>query len=459
MSDAPLKKSSLLAYVLPGAPIAALGLPIVVYLPPFYAQDMGLGLGLVGTIFMIARFWDVITDPLMGVLSDRFPSRWGRRRHWIVLAVPILIACVYMVFMPPETFLGSPISGGYLLFWMLLLYIGYTLITISHLSWGAELHPDYHERSRIQGWREVAVVAGMVAALALPALIDRVAADGAAGMSRVAAMGWFIILAMPPAVLIAVSCVSERPQPKRPATKVPLSQTLRIIVTNKPLQKLVSADLLAGLATGATGSLFIFFVSHVIGLGHLASALLLLYFITGCVAAPIWIKISYRVGKHRALAIATMCRMVFAIMILFAPTGNMLAAAILFALFGSTYAAAPFLLRSIIADVADHDEAQSGVQRTGLYYSLLTLTNKIGHALAVGITYPLIEWIGFEATGMNSKETLNAFTAIFIGFPIICEIVLIAAIWNFPIDAASQAQTRMILEQRRQAALSEGAAD
>lgn len=459
MSDAPLKKSKLLAYILPGAPIAALGLPIVVYLPPFYAQDMGLGLGLVGAIFMIARFWDVITDPLMGVLSDRFPSRWGRRRHWIVLAVPILIGCVYMVFMPPETFLGSPISGGYLLFWMLLLYVGYTLITISHLSWGAELHPDYHERSRIQGWREVAVVAGMVAALALPALIDRVAPGGEAGIGRVEAMGWFIILLMPPAVLIAVSCVSERPQPPRAPTQLPLTQTLRVIVTNKPLQRLVSADLLAGLATGATGSLFIFFTSHVIGLGNLASALLLLYFITGCVAAPIWIKLSYRFGKHRALAIATLCRMGFATLILFVPTGDALVASILFALFGSTYAAAPFLLRSIIADVADHDEAQSGVQRTGLYYSLLTLTNKTGHALAVGITYPLIEWIGFDATGINSQDTLNAFTAIFIGFPVLCEIVLIATIWTFPIDATTQAQTRQILEQRRLAALGEGAAD
>ena len=91
-------------------PISALGLPLAVYLPPFYAGDMGLGLALVGTIFMLTRFWDVFTDPVLGILSDRFTTRWGRRRPWIVLATPILLWSAYMVFMP-----SPPVSGRYLL--------------------------------------------------------------------------------------------------------------------------------------------------------------------------------------------------------------------------------------------------------------------------------------------------------------------------------------------------------
>lgn len=78
----------LVAYSAPAAPIAALGLPIVVYLPPFY-QSLGLSLGVVGAIFMLGRFWDVITDPILGIVSDRVTTRWGRRRHWLVLSVPI----------------------------------------------------------------------------------------------------------------------------------------------------------------------------------------------------------------------------------------------------------------------------------------------------------------------------------------------------------------------------------
>jgi len=132
-----LTKKTIAAFVSPGIPLSALGLPLLVYLPPFYAEEMGLGLSLVGTIFMITRFWDVFTDPILGILSDRVTTPLGRRRHWIILSVPILMICVYKVFIPE-----AQITGNHLLSWMLLLYVGWTLLSISHMSWGAELSSD-----------------------------------------------------------------------------------------------------------------------------------------------------------------------------------------------------------------------------------------------------------------------------------------------------------------------------
>ena len=107
MAKGRISRGQLAAFALPSIPISALGLPIVVYLPPFYAEDMGLSLSLVGWIFMIARFWDVFTDPVLGTVSDRIHSPWGRRRHWIVLSVPMLMFCAYMVFVPT-----APVSSG-----------------------------------------------------------------------------------------------------------------------------------------------------------------------------------------------------------------------------------------------------------------------------------------------------------------------------------------------------------
>src|SRR5688572_9978251 len=143
MSDQerPLSVGQIAAFAAPAVPISALGLPLVVYLPPFYAE-LGIGHAAVGTIFMIARFWDVITDPVLGVVSDKFTTRFGRRRPWIALGVPILIWSVYKVFMPPQ---GA--TAAYLLWWMLVLYVGWTMLTISHMAWGAELSSRYHERS------------------------------------------------------------------------------------------------------------------------------------------------------------------------------------------------------------------------------------------------------------------------------------------------------------------------
>jgi Na+/melibiose symporter-like transporter len=148
--------------------MAAMGMPIAVYLPRFYSEGMGLSLVTVGTIFTIARIWDVITDPIMGVLIDKFDTRWGRRKHWIALSVPLLVLSVWMVFMPNR----EDVSATYLLTWLILLYIGYTMMAITHQSWGAELSKSYDDRSRLFGWREIFVIGGMTVVLALPAAME-----------------------------------------------------------------------------------------------------------------------------------------------------------------------------------------------------------------------------------------------------------------------------------------------
>src|SRR5690606_3850425 len=98
----------------------------------------------------ITRFWDVLADPVLGVLSDRLHTPWGRRRPWIVLSVPVVALSTAMIFLP-----SPPVTAGYLLLWLVVLYVGWSLLTIAHMSWGAELTNDYHERSRVQGWREI----------------------------------------------------------------------------------------------------------------------------------------------------------------------------------------------------------------------------------------------------------------------------------------------------------------
>ena len=178
-----LTRPVLAAYASLTLPIAAVGLPISVYLPPFYAEDIGLGLATVGTVFMLARVWDVVTDPIMGFVVDRFPSRWGRRRHWIVMGVPILMICGYLAYMPVVEW-ASP---AYLLSVLILLYVGYTFIMIAHQSWGVDLTSEYHERSRLYGWREIALILGMTTILALPAVIEMSGVTNS--FAKVASMG------------------------------------------------------------------------------------------------------------------------------------------------------------------------------------------------------------------------------------------------------------------------------
>ncbi|PCJ71284.1 MAG: MFS transporter [Rhodobiaceae bacterium] len=465
-SEEKLPRWRVALFSLPAIPISALGLPIVVYLPPFYVADMGLSLTLVGTIFMVARFWDIFTDPVLGILSDRFPSRWGRRRHWIVLSAPILMIASYMLFMPGDPLSGmalfswinglwsilgtttTPDTASYLFGWMVILYIGWTLITISHMSWGAELSQDYDERSVIQGWREFALIFGMFTVLALPAIIEWVQGD-AGGRERVAAMGWFILILLPITIFLAVWLVPERAH--KTQTQFDVREAWKILLSNRLLQRVLVADLLVGVGPAITGSLYIFFATYVMGLPQYASLLLLIYFVAGFAGIPAWIKLATVTGKHRTLAYAMIYGALSLPLVLFFPRESFW-----WLLFGNTaygiaYGAGSFLLRSVMADVVDYDNLETGEQRTGLYYSLLTMTGKVGAALAIGITYPMLDWIGFVAeTGANSPETLNQLLYIYVGFPAFFMLSAAAVMWKFPLNREQQQLLRSRLALRDQ---------
>ena len=150
-----LKKSTLFYYSLTEMPVMMGFFPALVFIPRFYASDVGVPLALVGTYILVARIVDVFTDPLMGFISDRVPTRWGRRKPWVVLSVPVMMTAIYMLFMPPD---GA--GGTHMLIWMLVLGLGQTMVIIPYWSWGAELSTDYNERSRVTGWRAQAGIVG-----------------------------------------------------------------------------------------------------------------------------------------------------------------------------------------------------------------------------------------------------------------------------------------------------------
>ena len=436
----PLSRWTLFAFALPAAPVAAMGLPLAVHLPPFYAGTMGLGLTLVGTIFMFARLWDMITDPVLGIVSDKYETRWGRRRHWLVISLPIMVLSVAMVFMPQEN-----ADGVYLIFWLFVLYAGWTLLTISHMSWGAELTPDYHERTRVQGAREIALILGMVLVLALPVLIELTEPENLA-TARVASMGWFVLVLLPISVGIAVWFVPERKAPR--PQHVPMKQAIGALVQSKPLQNVLAADLISGVSGGLVASMFLFLAEDALKLEQYSSLMLLGYFLSGVLFVPLMLWISNRLGKHKTVAWSALFNAVTVPLILIVPEGDPVFAMSIWVLFGVNMAAGPFLFRSIMADVADHDTVQTGQQRTGLFYSMLTMTNKIGIAVAIFGGYMMLDMIGFVPRGENSDDVIWLLKMVYVWPVVGISIIVAVVLWFYPIDEAKQRENRDILEQR-----------
>jgi len=130
MADAPriTDKLSLLAIVnfsVATFPVSALGVALFVYLPPYLAGHLGVPLATIGIVWATVRLLDLFVDPVLGQAMDRTTTRFGRYRAWLAGGVPILMLGVYMLFMAPKG-----IGAGYVLFWLLFLYLGNSILAL-----------------------------------------------------------------------------------------------------------------------------------------------------------------------------------------------------------------------------------------------------------------------------------------------------------------------------------------
>lgn len=430
----------ILAYVLPAMPLAALGLPIVVYLPQYYAsREIGLSLAVTGLVFSLCRIADVFIDPVMGYVSDRLNTRWGRRRPVIVLGTPILLAGIWMVFVP-----GGPVSVVYLSFWLFLMYVGWSMTTIPHLSWGSELSTDYHDRSRIYGWAQISTIAGMVGVLVLPAILENA---GYSLSAQTLAIALFASVLLIPSVML---CAGFLPEPEvKLKSHAPLVPTLKFLFRDRALRRVIAVDLIVSTSAGAIGAMFFFFARFALDLPQWAGTLLLVYFVSGTICIPFWIWLSRRIGKHHALVASFAYSLVSTPLLLLIGPGDAVAAFPIFVVAGANYGAATFLLRSMMADVADADAAENNAERAGLMYSFLALTAKFGIGWAVGITFIALSSMGFDPKTDNTPGAVEGMRLFFILLPVAFSLINLLVMRGYPLDEAQQRRIRAEVERRR----------
>lgn len=444
----------LVAYGQLVVPLAVIGLPVAVYIPPFYSGTLGLDLAAVGLILMLARITDVITDPLIGRLSDRTRTRFGRRRPWVLAGVPVMMVSALMLFVPP-----SEVSNLYLLTWIAAIYLGYTLITIPYGAWGAELSGDYKERNRITGSREIFLLAGLLVAISAPivgAYWSGASADeGAASRSAVGVLGWLTALILPICALIVFSSV---PEPKFHETRsIPFRRGLRVAMKNGPFRIVLLSSIFGALAGSINIGVVIFFFEHVADIGQAGTILIFALFVAGVLGSPIWVWLGGRIGKHKAIAVAGIASMfVFALVplviyVVKPAAPELVLPCLLFIniVQGLALGAAPILGPSIMADVVDLDTLKSGEQRAAFMFAFLGMVRKTFEAAGVGIALPILAWVGFNAQSENnSPEALFALLVMYCLVPLVLWLISIAIIMRYPITQERQVRLRTALERR-----------
>ena len=385
-TDLPTARFSLwqvIAYGAPGLPLALMGIPLYVYLPPFYANELGLGLAAVGLALMLTRLWDVITDPLVGYLSDRVPGR-HRRKALMGAGIPLLIVSLWFLLRP-----GGEVGLWHLYLWGLAAFLGWTMIQLPYTSLGAEADPSPHGRTRLAASREGLALVGTVFAAALPILIGT-EQPGAV----LAAVFWMMALLLPAAfVVMALGA----PEPARHHQVIDWRRGWPLLAGNRRLRALLGGYFLNNLANGIPAALFLMFVADRLGAEGWLGALLLLYFGAGIAALPAWTFLARRWGKRRSWGASILLAAVsFAFAPLLGP-GDVAWFAVICLVSGLSLGADMALPASIQADIAGIDSDQGGGDRAGLFFGLLGLATKLALAVAVGVGYGLLSLAGFES--------------------------------------------------------------
>ena len=435
-----LGRGTLLWYGLPGLVTAIPTIPVFTLIPAFYAEEVGLGLALTGLVLFAGRALDLISDPLVGFLADR---RGGRSLSRLVLLGALIGAPALVLLLSPPQGMTTLASAAWLLATSALLYLGWTLVQIPYLTWGARLSPDYHQRTRLAASREGWTLGGILLSASLPAALGGLPAGWALDEAgRLAVLGWLAVALGLPVFYFLLRRV---PLPKAMSRA---GSGWRGITDNRLFLRLLGSWFINGLANGIPAVLFPLYCAHVLAVDDQTRNLLLaLYF--GCAVAgiPLWLALSRRLSRHHAwaLAMAITCP-AFAVAAFLGP-GDAGIFALVCIVTGLCLGADLALPPAIQADVADWDRLRFRRNRTAGLFALWGMATKLALALAAGLTLPGLGALGLGQTPAPAVA-ITALALTYALVPCLLKLTAVALMHGLPLTRSRQAAIAARLHRR-----------
>lgn len=442
----------------------------------FLTDVVGIAPGIASFAAVAGIVWDAINDPLMGKLSDRVRTRWGRRRPFLLYgAVPFALAFVALWWAPPwesQWALALHVTLAYILSDTL-----QTVVSVPYYALTPELTPDYDERTSLTAWRMFFNMGSSLAvAILAPEIVDTTVAAGFTeqqGYLVVASL--FGALAVVPLWMI-VAFVRERP-PAESIDPPSLSETVRATWQNVPFRYLSVLYMLNWITFDLVGLMLPFFVKWQVAQGdasakvHLGGASIAMesvflgsMLVVAVLALPLWTALARRWGKRWAYMSATGSWIVVQLALLAVMPGDVALGIGLAALAGVSVAAAHVLPEAMIPDVVDVDELQTGHRNEGVYYGAKNLLRKITGAVAIFVALQVLSWTGYEpsSAGHVAEQPEAAMLAIRLltgpGGAVLLVLATLVA-WRYPLTRARHAQVRAELAARRDQGLGGGGND
>jgi GPH family glycoside/pentoside/hexuronide:cation symporter len=349
----------------------------------------------------------------------------------MILAGAILVsASVLFLFNPPE--MAAQSATVWFGLWVFLLFLSWTIVTVPYESLGPELTFDYNERTSLFAIRDGFLVFGVLAAAASPAIIRNLFSAEIASFGEARVFRTMSLFYAPLIAASALWCVVILKESLPVKGKTGFFQGFGYVRNNRPFIILLASYTISAIGNNLPATLILFYVEHVLRSG-LADLFLLLYFLTGIVFLPLWIRISARFGKKRAWLAAMAINTGAFSGVFFLGPGDEIMYGALVLLSGIGFGATLAIPSSIQADVIDYDQLITGERREGQYTGIWSLSKKIAAAAGVGIGLTLLGAAGYRPEVEQPERVVFTLRILYALVPCLCNAAAMAIALSYPI--------------------------
>lgn len=440
-----LSNRALLGYGLASAPVIYAYMLILIMYMKYAVDDLGAEPAIVGSIFLIAKLWDAVSDPLIGNLSDRTQHASGRRRPWLRAAAPLLAVFSIMAWAPPAS-----LEGWSLNVWIgvavLGFYTAYTIFEVPHMALGAEITLDTRERNRVFGVRQGMRILGMLTAGTLGTYLVGQGTSYATSMAYV--LGVLTIVF----ILTGISFLPpERAAFKGRGGENPY-RALRDVVANPHARLLLFVVFIDAIGVGGIGVLVPFVLEYVVKMEALVPVALGANMITALAAVPFWIWLARYFDKKRLILWAMITSGVGYGMVVFVGEGDWQIMLVSSVIAGGASTCANVLGYSLKSEIIDCDEYMTGERKEGAYFAGWSFVNKLAGGIMIGLVGFALQWSDFQPNQPAQTELVER-TMVFLmgGFPFVCYLIGAIAFTRFSLTASEYAKIRGELDARQAA--------
>lgn len=444
------------AYGTPAVGVGYMYLLINLYIMKFSTDVLLIAPAVMGTIFGISRVWDAISDPLVGYLSDRTRHSMGRRRLWLMISILPITLTFVMVFSPPDS-----LSGSWLVAWMAIGVIGFysamTIFMVPHMSLGAELTQNYHERSRLYGLRHASYTIGSIIALVSMQLLINAERQGE-GAVRLTAFQLSLLAAVVTGVLVtfAVYKLRERADFQGRVNPSPFG-AFKDVWQNHHARLVLVVSFIEHIGSAAIGLLTLYVAQYVVGAPGLAPAIILTYMVPSTLSVPMWLPLSRKFGKIRLWMFSmTLTGLSFGGMFMLPFLGTMdakIAVIFILAFFaGLSAGCGGTIAPSIQSDIIDYDEYLTGERKEGSYFAAFNFSYKSATGVMIFITGYVLQFSGFVPNEVQTMTVQVAMVTLYGLFPLVCYAIGTLMFSRFTLDENEHAKIREELRKRAEAA-------